>query len=861
MRDRSAPGMCVLFTAALLLTLVGGRQPAGADTAVGVPRLSPRNTEAPFCYRPGETRRWPIFRGEGSGRPEVVFTAREGDTVRGRGPLVRVSGVRVRLGDKGRLEISAPASGSNPAFDLDVEQKLPGGEVVKQTLQVRAAPPPRPLSYYADFGDELIRLFMDGSGQYRPIEEDAFDQYFRRLQAQGITRLIVWLSPFPFAADRRAYDPKDWERYERRARAILEDSELSRVLAGRSGFTSWGWLRQLMATHFLPEFGPMLGRSAENHGIRLSVSFRPFETAVSKYYEVPTFGPEGEWDGWFFPLASPAVTEHTEEVSFAHYREVLRKMGRAEYAEIGELRFSGMENAPEFMKNWEEGRSRLRILASPYPPQQSDSFVLQRQNGGDYRLVRWKDVEARADARRLELTGYQLRLAPDKSLRVTGLRVPAHFRYLLITAEGPEAASPAPDAETPVSVWSRAGTPLGRLNTYWALDESTPEGKKTRVAGIPANGEYYSQFYATEASGDQHRGKGRVPLAGRTLVVDRGDLWSPEMVDFRRPAARAYVVRELRYLLSLPGFDEIFLNTRSHTQLAASTADGAEGLRPIARYRAERKPYYHLGLDRAYAPLSLAEDKRLKQLARSPDTVSRITTWQPGEWEEPCQTASSPFAWRYARNRAVAEGMRSLVRDLERAFPRTRLRVVIPEGEAAVRTVEQELEQMERPGGGKFGKTYYRHLWNSVNHIPAIGEGMAMVDLSGLRAEPVFLGIRYLPDPQPLRLFLREQLRDLADNRGSRFRGPRSYFYEGHETLTYAGDGKVTTPERATAKRGREERICYLLSHPAEIKEIILYEAADWAYFMPLDDPDFCGHGYLDRRSEVLKAGGWDVSP
>jgi hypothetical protein len=38
-----------------------------------------------------------------------------------------------------------------------------------------------------------------------------------------------------------------------------------------------------------------------------------------------------------------------------------------------------------------------------------------------------------------------------------------------------------------------------------------------------------------------------------------------------------------------------------------------------------------------------------------------------------------------------------------------------------------------------------------------------------------------------------------------------------------------------------------LLSRAEEIGEVILYEAADWTYYLPLSDPDVCGHRFLDR--------------
>ena len=78
-----------------------------------------------------------------------------------------------------------------------------------------------------------------------------------------------------------------------------------------------------------------------------------------------------------------------------------------------------------------------------------------------------------------------------------------------------------------------------------------------------------------------------------------------------------------------------------------------------------------------------------------------------------------------------------------------------------------------------------------------------------------------------------------ASNRGSSFQGPRSYFYEAQFTLR--------AKDRAAARREREEVICHLLAQKQDINEVILYEAADWTYYLPLSDPEICGHGFLDR--------------
>jgi hypothetical protein len=311
------------------------------------------------------------------------------------------------------------------------------------------------------------------------------------------------------------------------------------------------------------------------------------------------------------------------------------------------------------------------------------------------------------------------------------------------------------------------------------------------------------------------------------------------MVDFKRSAAREYVVRQLRTILAYDAFDEILVNTRSHTQLAGSTGDGEDGVRPMTHYRLRGKNYYHYGIDRAYAPISLAEDPDLRSLAHDARSVERITTWQRGEWQGSCQSPDTGFAWRYRRNRAVAQGVRELLKDLEREFPGVRIRAVVPQSESVIEAVQAELATMRKPDGSVYGSKYYRHVWGSLNYIPAIGEGMAMIDLSDLSVEPTFLGIRYLPDQGPLELFVNRYVDDLANNRGSRFRGPRSFIYEAQYTLRAA--------DRDAARKRREEIIRYLLSRSDDIGEVLLYEAADWTYHLPLSDPDHYGHAFLHR--------------
>ncbi len=95
-----------------------------------------------------------------------------------------------------------------------------------------------------------------------------------------------------------------------------------------------------------------------------------------------------------------------------------------------------------------------------------------------------------------------------------------------------------------------------------------------------------------------------------------------------------------------------------------------------------------------------------------------------------------------------------------------------------------------------------------------------------------------IPETGPLALFINQCTVDLQGNRGSSFRGPRSFFYEAQETL------RVADPQVA---RRREEIICQLIGHHEEIGEVILYEAADWPYFLPAAKENSPVYDFLDR--------------
>jgi hypothetical protein len=823
-----------------------------AEGVERAPALSERNLEVPFCYLRQGKRTWPILRRPLEKDETFTLTARRNDEVLGSGTTLKLSDVALSMSADGKLVVDAgsePRDATPLVIELEMSLRRNGREVQSQRLQVRPAPPPRPLTYIADLVDDLIRIFSQPeAGRFKPLSKDGFDQYFRRLQAHGMTRLIVWHSPFPYFTRPEDHDPTHWQRYERQARAILDCDELSHSLEKTRSLPSWLWLRFVMAMRLNPEAGPMFVQSAAEHGIALTASFRPFESALTKYYDVPTFDADGNYLWGFLPLATPVVNYAPEQVCFGHYRVVLDRMGKPEMGRLSAIELPGVtnDNAAELVKQFgPTGGFELR--ASRFPPIDAESFVLVQQPNGEFRLKPFSNIRTQAEARRQPLAGFRLERGEADTARLVGVDFPNELRFLILTHTAAASDKPAIalDKEFPVRFRAAAGNRLNRETVYWMLDEATPAGRNTRIAAITASGEFRSIFDACTSSIktllDEPQ---RIPLQGKSIVIDRGDLWSVELMDFQQPAARRMASTQLKTLFAMSppkgGYDEIFLSTRSHVDLAPTIGDGEDGQKPLAHYYRTRRQYlHHLGLDKAYAPRSVADNPRLRDLVRTPESAEQITTWQDGEWRNNCQSPDSPFAWRLARNVAVADGVTQLLRELERDFPSVRIRAIVPPRESAIDRILQALDTMPSPGGGTFGRDYYRRLWCSNNHSPATGEGMAMVDLSGTRVEPVFLGSgAYQADRAPFEMFVREQIADLADNRGSSFRKPRSYFYEGQFTLRAA--------DPADARKYREATILHLLSQKDDIGEVLLYEAADWLYFLPLSDPTLCGHGFLD---------------
>ncbi len=791
--------------------------------------LSPRNTQAPFCYLTPGVREWPITVDDFAEPTKITLQATQGEKTLASGTELSFSGLKVQVTPQGRLRIESAANSPRPVFSLKLS--VLGEDETSQILSVRAAPPARPIEYVSDLVDDLIRIFWDqGNDQFQPVTRDAFDQYFRRLQAHGVKRLIVWQSPFPFMCNADDYAAEDWQRYAGQAKAIVENEELATGMKGKP-LSGWKWLRMVLALRMNSEFGKLYTQSAHDHGIQLTASFRPFEPALTKYYDLPAFDGDGKWLWGFLPLGSPAVTYHSEDVCFANVRTILKSAKAKSAAQVSDIVLNSTD-----AKRVINSKESLHLVSSPFPPIDDESFVLQRDQSKQWKLKKYREVKEATLKHQLPVEKLKLAVDDSGSLQIQNIQVPNNHRYLIISWNKDE---PAPwKADATAVVRSEAGNRLGRTNWYHVFPQEHPAVATTRIAGISSTGSFRTTFQTIENSIGASL---KAEKTNTQIVIDLGANWSVEMLDFERPRARELAVGQLKSMLRHAAFDEIFLNTRSHCQLGASMADGDLGVRPIREYRTARKNYRHLGIDRAFAPISLAKNPRIRELAGNNQTIEQLTHWQPGEWDQPCQSADSPYAWRYARNQAIANGVRQLCLMLSEEFPATRIRMVIPPSAAVINNVKLALDEMPKPDGGTYGSGYYRHIWGSLNHIPAIGEATTMVDLTGTAVEPVFLGIRFAPDDGPLNQFLNESFADMTGNRGSSYQGPRSFFYEAQETLRSTASDEI--------REKRNAILCKLLSHEKQIKNVVLYESADWLYSLPLDDPAQCNFEFLDSCS------------
>ena len=800
-------------------TIVGLCIGLSAVNRIKAAELWARNTETPFAYLVGGERTWQLT--------DQPLDSDESLSLMGETP----EGMRVTVDSNGVVSVVV-ADGLQQKIDLGVVLTKPDGTQTKQSLRFWPAPPIRPITYLSDQVDDLIQLFRDPqTGRWMPVTRDAFDQYFRRLQCHGIARLIVWPSAFPTINSRANYGAENWSKFERQANAILNSEDLNRILYDDRAYSPYEWQQLLMRFRLNPDWGRMFTQSAATHGISLTVSYRPFEHALMKYYVIPVFDSEGRYLWDFLPGANPKVNFESYDVGFVHYRKILEQHRKSQHIRLQSVRLEAVaESGGQAVTE-----KHLRVFAAQVPPIAKDSFVLQRNDDGEFQLVKFGSIVGIVENQRVELKNWTVKCSQDGAIVIDDIHQPSSHRYLIIRRGEIEEGVQLP-VELPVKVMSTAGTQIGRINAHWALEDTTAENATTRLGGITSDGSYRTDFQAIENSFVLVRRSGKAlrSLGNDEVVIDLGGDWSPEMMDYNRPAARQLAVSEIRTILNQPAFDDIVINTRTHTQLAGSSGDGELGVQTLAHHRRRSKNYFHLGIDRAYAPLSAAELPVIKKLLDrdAHESIEVISHWYAGEWMGTCQTETDGHPWRYARNQSIANGIRSLIQTLEEEFPDTRIRVMLPPREPVEKFVKQRLSQIENPAGGYYDSNYYRFLCSGINHIPAMCEAMTMVDLTGLRSEPMFLGLRDLPDRKPVELFVERYQSNQAENHGSSFSGPKSFFYEAQYTLRFAN--------KEVASARREEIIRNLLNQP-DIEEVILYEAVNWIYGLPIDDP----HSYL----------------
>ena len=78
---------------------------------------------------------------------------------------------------------------------------------------------------------------------------------------------------------------------------------------------------------------------------------------------VPRFDADGRFLGELLPLASPATMFHPEEVGFAGYAELLRRMGRNDEARPEAIEFQGVTDARQLAARFASGHRDLKLLS------------------------------------------------------------------------------------------------------------------------------------------------------------------------------------------------------------------------------------------------------------------------------------------------------------------------------------------------------------------------------------------------------------------------------------------------------------------------------------------------------------------
>ena len=74
----------------------------------------------------------------------------------------------------------------------------------------------------------------------------------------------------------------------------------------------------------------------------MTVSYRPFEHALMKYYVIPVFDSEGRYLWDFLPGANPKVNFESYDVGFAHYRKILEQHRKTQHIRLQSVRLEAV---------------------------------------------------------------------------------------------------------------------------------------------------------------------------------------------------------------------------------------------------------------------------------------------------------------------------------------------------------------------------------------------------------------------------------------------------------------------------------------------------------------------------------------
>ncbi len=802
------------------------------------------NTKSPYPYLIGQKRSWPVVISKRSASDRINLVVKfDGKTVAEGNPC-SYEGVEFRVTQDDKLVIETEKNSTPRLFFLDLVHLSKGAIKSKQTLRIQPAPPNRPISYMSDMIDDLLFIFYDSSArQFKPIIKEGLDHYFRRLQAQGVKRLIVWQSAFPFSAKPEDFEEPIRSDYVAVRQALMNNPEVIEAMAKEKSLPSWKWLNLIMKLVTTPEFGDRFSQSAIDHGISLTASFRPFESALQKYYTMPVFNEEGSFVRYSHFCSYAPFDNDKKKHGFAHYRMLLKEMGMEDEAKVSTIELQNVEERNQVLKKLKEGSLKINIKISQFPPLDPNSYVLIKLSNGKYDFIKYSHIQEKTLSEQITIPCTKFEPEKNNNIRLLNLDIPVEYRFIHIWVQSSIESPLVLSTDDPVRIAAKAGNSLGKFNNYWVIQNPAKDTAGTRVAPILQNGSFRSQFNTVRNSENHFiKHPETISLNENILVIDRGDAYTDEMINLQNTETRKIAIKQIQDILAYPAFDEILISTRSHTSLAGSWGDRKLGVRPNLEYRRKKvKGYRQLGLDYGYGPASISRNQDLVQaIKNNPKTIRELTHHVSKDWESTCQAPTRPFHWRYMRNQAIAKGLKLFFEELRKEFPETRIRAILPPSAIVEKNVKKAISKMkketDKSTDQNYDPNYFRYLCSYLNYIPSIGEGMTMVDLNGLNIEPMILGYRGNPDKGPRQIYLKEFLEDLRIKHD--YKGPYSFFYEAQETLR--------TPAKYNPQEKREAIIKELLANPDDIKEVILYEAADWIQYLPLQDKIHGQHGYLD---------------